>query len=89
MDKHLNIKISGRVQGVFFRNFAKEKAEQLRITGFAQNEPDGSLYLEIEGGEDNLEKFVEWCGDGPDLARIEKVEITEGTLKNFQEFFTQ
>lgn len=89
MAKHVNIKIFGRVQGVFFRYFAKEKAEELEIKGFARNEPDGSLFIEAEGGEDNLKKFIVWCEEGPDSARVEKVEITDAPLKNFQEFSTQ
>lgn len=86
MIKHLNIKVSGRVQGIFFRATAREEAEKLNITGFARNEDDGSVYIEAEGEEENLDKFVEWCYKGPPLARVEKVEITESPLKNFSEF---
>lgn len=84
--KHLNIKISGRVQGVFFRITAKEEADKLGITGFARNEPDGSVYIEAEGEVEKLEKFLKWCHGGPEVAQIDKVEITEGPLKNFSEF---
>jgi acylphosphatase len=51
MKKHFNIRISGRVQGVFFRASTKAKAEELGISGFVQNEPDGSVYIEAEGEE--------------------------------------
>lgn len=73
--KHLNIKIYGQVQGVFFRISAQKEAEKLRITCSARNEPDGSVYIEVEGEEGSLEKFVKWCHKGPTLARVEKVEI--------------
>ena len=86
MVKHLNIKIFGQVQGIFFRYTAKEKAEELGIKGFARNEDDGSVYIEAEGGEEDLEKFLGWCGDGPPLAKVEKVEKTEEGMKNFLEF---
>lgn len=89
MQKHLNIKIYGRVQGVFFRATAQEEADKLHIFGFARNEPDGSLYIEAEGETEKLEKFLQWCHGGPEAARIDKVEIKEGLLKNFQEFETR
>lgn len=86
MIKHLNIKISGFVQGVFFRVSAKEKAEKLRIKGFARNEEDGSVYIEAEGDKDSLDKFLAWCNDGSEAATVEKIEVTEGPLKNFSSF---
>ena len=84
--KHLNIKIYGQVQGVFFRVTAKEKAEKLRIKGFARNEEDGAVYIEAEGEKDKLDKFLEWCKNGPDKAQVEKLEVTEGPVKNFSSF---
>lgn len=88
MKKHLNIKILGRVQGVFFRVSAKEQAEKLNIKGFARNESDGTVYIEAEGEEKDLEKFVNWCKDGPPSAKVEKIEVTKGKLKNFTEYCT-
>ncbi len=84
--KHLNIKISGLVHGVFFRVSAKDEAEVLGLTGFARNEKDGTVYIEAEGEEESLDKFLKWCHDGPEAAQVEKVEETEGTIKNFKEF---
>ena len=74
--KHLNIKIYGQVQAVFFRVSAKEKAEKLGITCSARNESDGSVYIEVEGEEGSLEEFVKWCHIGPPLAKVEKVEVS-------------
>jgi acylphosphatase len=84
--KHLNIKISGKVQGVFFRKSAKDIALELQIFGYARNNSDGSLYIEAEGIPEALTKFVDWLKKGPDEASIQKIEITEGTLANFKEF---
>ena len=86
MLKHLNIKIHGQVQGVFFRVSAKEEAEKLGITGFVKNAPDGSVYIEAEGEKENLDKFIKWCKNGPEHAEVEKIEVTEAHLKNFSEF---
>ena len=84
--QHLNIKVYGLVQGVFFRTSAKEEANKLGLTGFAKNQPDGSVYIEAEGEESNLNKFIKWCNRGPMMAQIEKVEVSEGSLKNFSRF---
>lgn len=86
MKKHFNIGIFGRVQGMFFRATAKEQADLLGIVGFAQNKDDGSVYIEVEGEKNKLDKFLKWCYKGPSMAEVEKVEITEDKLKNFLQF---
>lgn len=86
MIKHLKIKIYGRVQGVFFRSSAKEEAEKLGIKIMAENKPDGSVYIEAEGEKEKLDQFVKWCNKGPSLAQVERVEVSESKLKNFQQF---
>lgn len=84
--KHINIKVYGLVQGIFFRATAKEQADKLSITGFAENKPDGSVYLEAEGEKEKLNKFVKWCYKGPLAAKVEKVIISERNIKNFSQF---
>lgn len=86
MRKHFSIRISGLVQGVWFRASTKEKADTLGITGLARNEPDGSVYVEAEGEEEDLLRFIEWCQHGPARAMVEKCDLREGALKNFQGF---
>lgn len=86
MRKHLNIKVFGRVQGIFFRATAKEQAENLGITGFARNESDGSVYIEVEGEKNKLDKLLKWCYLGPPMAQVEKVLVTKDRLKNFPNF---
>lgn len=84
--KHLNIRIIGQVQGVTFRYSAMEEANKLNIKGFVKNLSDGSVYIEAEGKEKTLEKFLQWCHDGPNFAKVEKVEVDEADLKNFSDF---
>ena len=86
--KHVNIKIYGLVQGIFFRATAKQEADKLNITGFAKNKEDGSVYIKAEGEKENLDKFIKWCKIGPTLAKVEKVIVTECELKNFPKFST-
>lgn len=87
MRKHLNIRVFGQVQGVFFRHSARQKAEELGIKGFAKNEPDDSVYIEAEGEEENLKKFLDWCYQGPAFAQVKKVESKfSSEIKIFNEF---
>lgn len=84
--KLFKIKVLGEVQGVGFRFFAKQRADNLGIKGFAQNEPDGSVYIEAEGKEEDLDRLVQWCKKGPESARVTKVEVKEGKIKNYSQF---
>jgi acylphosphatase len=87
MLNHLQVKIFGKVQGVSFRYYGREKARELGLKGFVRNEPDGTAYFEVEGEEENLKKFLEWCRKGPDTAYVEKVEFMFSTdMKKFDEF---
>jgi acylphosphatase len=84
--KHLDIKVTGKVQGVFYRASTKAVADQLGVKGFAKNEDDGSVSIEAEGDEFMLKSFLEWCHEGPDRSRVEQVESNEGELKNYRNF---
>jgi acylphosphatase len=74
------------VQGVGFRFQAKQQADTLGISGFVRNEDDGSVSIEAEGEEEQMEQFIEWCRRGPRYARVEKVDIEEGIVKNYNMF---
>jgi acylphosphatase len=84
--KHLNIRVSGKVQGVFFRASANEQADELRVKGFVRNEPNGDVYIEAEGEEHQLKLFLEWCGRGPKRALVANVMVEESVLKSFTSF---
>lgn len=86
MRKHFNIKVSGLVQGVYFRASARERADALKIAGFVRNEPDGGVYIEAEGEEHRLQAFVQWCRQGPTHAVVEKCDVREGPVKEFSSF---
>jgi len=76
------------VQGVYYRATAVEQAKAIGVFGFVRNEKDGTVYIEVEGNEENLEKFIAWCHIGSERAVVEKVLIEEGGLKNYQNFIT-
>lgn len=71
----VHICVSGRVQGVLYRRFAQKKARELGIAGFARNSIDGKVEIVCEGDKQNIEKFIEWCEQGPALAKVENVGV--------------
>jgi acylphosphatase len=89
MDKHFSINVMGKVQGVFFRASAREKAEELGVKGFVRNEPDGSVYIEAESDEKTLQQFTDWCRLGPPRARVEELHVKEGPVQGFEVFETR
>lgn len=84
--KHLDIMISGKVQGVFFRATSKAVADQLGIKGTARNLPDGKVFIEAEGDDFSLELFLEFCHKGSDRSVVEEVDIRESEMKNYVNF---
>ncbi|MBD3311595.1 MAG: acylphosphatase [Candidatus Magasanikbacteria bacterium] len=68
------LKIYGKVQGVFFRDSAKQMADELGIVGYAKNLSDGTVEIEAEGEKEGLKRMVNWCKLGSRLAKVERVE---------------
>jgi acylphosphatase len=79
--ERLSARITGRVQGVGFRNFTQRRARNLGLTGWVRNEPDGSVRLEAEGDAEALDDLEAAVHEGPRLARVDTVdaERTEAT----------
>ncbi len=89
--KHYKIKVTGKVQGVWFRKYTQEKAQALNLKGFVRNEPDGSVYVEVENRDEaRLKAFVQWLHQGSPLSKVEDVEIlNESTCQNLDRFIIQ
>jgi acylphosphatase len=68
--------ISGRVQGVFFRDFTRRWAQNLGLTGWVRNVFDGRVEVVAEGEEEKLNLLLEKLKEGPPLARVDKVDVT-------------
>lgn len=84
--KHLEIIVSGKVQGVYFRLSTKAVADQLGVKGVVRNNADGTVYVEAEGDDFALNAFLEWCHEGPDRAVVENVACRTGDVKNYRNF---
>ncbi|UII27890.1 acylphosphatase [Fulvivirga maritima] len=84
--KHLNIRVTGKVQGVFFRANTQKMASEMGIQGWVRNEPDGSVYVEAEGDDEKMKPFVEWLHQGSEQSRVDQVLVEESDLKDFKGF---
>ena len=82
----MNLKVSGKVQGVFFRAATKERADKLNIKGIVRNEPNGDVYIEAEGESEDVDHFVAWCKKGPAHAQVMTIVIEEAVKKGYVEF---
>lgn len=86
MKESVNITISGRVQGVGFRYFVKQKADMLAVNGFVKNLPDRNVYVEAEGNAEQLQVFISLCKQGPSHAWVENADIQYCPLQGFVGF---
>ena len=84
--KCVHIKVYGIVQGVFFRKFTQQKANQLGVKGYVRNAGDRTVEIEAEASSETIDSLISWCHHGPERAVVNKVEVTESPLKNFTSF---
>jgi acylphosphatase len=69
------VRIYGRVQGVFFRNWTADKARSLGVRGWVRNRLDGSVELVAYGEDEAVEALTAACRTGPPAARVERIEV--------------
>jgi acylphosphatase len=69
--------VSGRVQGVFFRDSLRRTATSRGVAGWAQNRPDGAVEAVFEGDPEAVESMIRFCRQGPPRAEVENVAIHE------------
>jgi acylphosphatase len=73
----VEVRVSGLVQGVFYRATCAREAERLGVDGWVSNEPDGTVAGHFEGPAEAVEALVVWCRSGPPRARVDAVEVAE------------
>ncbi len=83
-----HITVNGRVQGVWFRAGTKEKAEELGLTGWVMNRPDGTVEIHAQGEKSQLETFIAWCRQGTPAAKVASLDIdrSEEAQQEFTSF---
>ena len=83
-EARVHIFVSGRVQGVFFRENTRKRAKKLGITGWVRNLPDGRVEAVFEGDKDKVEELISWAKKGPMFAKVDGVEVI---LEEYKEEF--
>jgi acylphosphatase len=86
MKKSVRLYITGTVQGVFFRAFVKEKAEELNVKGFVRNLEDGRAEVFLEGDTNSVNKMMELCKKGPKHSQVRNVEEKAEKYQDFKNF---
>ena len=84
--KTIRLTIKGKVQGVFYRATAKDIADALGIKGWVRNLPDDNVEIRATASEESLQKFMNWCKQGPPKAKVDEVIIEELDLQEFNDF---
>ena len=69
--------VSGRVQGVWYRDTARREAERLGISGSATNLRDGTVQLEVEGPTSSVDAFLTWAAEGPPHAHVTAIQVED------------
>jgi acylphosphatase len=70
----VRVRVSGRVQGVFFRDACRERARAEMLGGWVRNTADGAVEAEFEGSAAAVDRLVAWCRTGPPRAKVDNVE---------------
>ncbi len=83
---HKRLKITGEVQGVFYRATAVQQAKDLNLRGWIRNDEDGSVVAIVQGDEEKVNAFIEWCRHGPPMAKVNHVYEEECEIENFKGF---
>ena len=78
--------VSGRVQGVFFRDTARRRAEAAGVAGWVRNVPDGSVEAVFEGETEGVARLVRFCEEGPRGASVEWVDVCSEPPEGLQGF---
>lgn len=88
MKVRAHVYVSGRVQGVFFRDYTRRMANKYGVTGWVKNLPDGRVEAVFEGEEEDVKKMIDWCHKGSPASRVDSVEVSfepyTGEFANFR-----
>lgn len=82
----VHLLISGKVQGVFFRETSRKVAEKLNIKGWIKNTPDEKVEALITGEENDVKTFIKWCKLGPERAEVKEVIVLKQEEFFFEKF---
>ncbi len=75
--RRVRLRVTGIVQGVFFRGETRRQATKLGLDGYVRNMPDGTVEVVAEGNDHRVEELIAWCRKGPPHARVDDVAVVE------------
>lgn len=81
-----HVRVTGRVQGVFFRAWTRDLATEHRVSGWVRNASDGSVEAHFEGDESAVEQVVARIRAGPPRAMVEGLRISEASVESLSSF---
>jgi len=84
--KTVRLTITGKVQGVFYRATARDVADLTGVKGWVKNLPNDNVEITATATEETLQKFINWCKQGPPKARVDHVIVEELELQEFNGF---
>ena len=85
--KRIHLIVSGKVQGVFYREFARKEAERIGVKGFVRNLRDGTVEVVAEGDDNKLNEFIKSCRKGSFASFVKNVDVKEEKPTNeFEDF---
>jgi acylphosphatase len=85
-----HVLISGRVQGVFFRAYTQEAAQERLISGWVMNTRDGRVEAVLEGEKEKVENMVRWCHQGSPMSQVTGVNVDwQEYTGEFKDFFVK
>ncbi len=86
MERHFNIVVWGKVQGVGFREAVKKEALKLGLKGYVKNLPNGTVFIEAEGNEESLNKLINWCQTGTKNSDVTSVKYSVAQMTDLPPF---
>ncbi|MFD2919628.1 acylphosphatase [Terrimonas rubra] len=84
--KTISIIVSGKVQGVYYRQSTRKQALSLHINGTVKNNADGSVSIIATGTQEQLDQLISWCKQGPPLAKVGHITVTDMPLTSYDDF---
>lgn len=75
--RRISVRVQGRVQGVFFRDYTTREARRLQLSGWVRNRADGSVEAEVEGEIEQVEAMIAWFHEGSPLSQVTAVQVVE------------
>ena len=90
MKKRVHLIISGKVQGVWYRSYTKDKAQKIGLTGWVRNLENGDVEAIFEGDEKGVEQMIIFCYSGSPLSKVDDIQtMYEEYIDEFQEFLIE